>query len=530
MSGKHLSFKVKIVLLATLMSGLVALGMAWFSLTAAQRIGLERLDRELQALGDAHLAKPQPPHHWEHVYDSLLSTYGDDRLSQHILQAHRRDDGQLLFRSPEWPKALILTPESLGISPACDAQSFHGGPFPIHPLASRPEDFGERSHNRPPPPQLNDNPPPPEMDHAPFQPPELESHRPMPMQPPPPMHVLKPIFMTRTLQNRTWRLAIMGNDDVVLIIGADLAEFHAEIQRIWNAFLVATPVALLLLACAGWVLAGLTLRPVRVITRVAEEIDARDLSRRVPPMTADQEFQRLIDVINGMLARMERSFKQATRFSADAAHELKTPLTILQGQLEQAVQQATPESQEQRTCAGLLEEVQRLKVIVHKLLLLTKADAGQMRLNRDRLDFSEMAQSVADDLPGLAEGLRITTIIEPGAWVTGDADLLNQALQNLATNAVKFNDARGEIDITLRQEQNRLLFSISNTGPGIPPEEQGEVFERFYRADKSRNRRVDGSGLGLSLAREIIQAHGGTLALGRSDAEKTTFILILPLN
>jgi two-component system heavy metal sensor histidine kinase CusS len=344
------------------------------------------------------------------------------------------------------------------------------------------------------------------------------------------LHPVAPRFLTINESGRSWRFAVMGNESISLIIGADLAGFHAEIRRVGSALFVVAPLALLLLACTGWLLAGQALRPVRMITHVAGGIGARELDRRVPDVVADREFQNLVEVINGMLARIERSFRQATRFSSDAAHELKTPLTILQGQLEQAVQEAVHDSSAQRKYAELLEEVQRLKQIVRKLLLLAQADAGHLSLNREQLDLSSLVQSVAEDLYELAPNLQVTAEVPPGVIVNGDADLLKQALQNLSLNAAKFNDDRAIVRILLQVSGATVNFFIANTGPGIPIAEQDRLFERFYRADKSRNRRVDGTGLGLSLAREIARAHGGDLTLDRTDTVMTTFVLTLPLS
>ena len=322
---------------------------------------------------------------------------------------------------------------------------------------------------------------------------------------------------------------MLGNEQVLLVIGTDLAGFQAEIRRVRNICLVAAPAALLLLAVVGWLLARQALRPVKVLTRVAGGITAAGLNQRVPAMSADREFQSLIDVINAMLARIERSYRQATRFSADAAHELKTPLTILQGQLEQAVQNAPGGSREQRTYAELLEETQRLKGIIRKLLLLAQADAGQLRLNMQRLDLSGLVQDVGDDIRVQAPDVKLEIDAAAGVRVTGDADLLNQAIRNLAGNAMKFNDERRVIRIALRATARQAVLSVANTGPGIPDGERDRLFDRFYRADKARNRHVDGVGLGLSLAREIARAHGGDLTLAGSDADLTIFTLNLPL-
>ena len=176
----------------------------------------------------------------------------------------------------------------------------------------------------------------------------------------------------------SWRVALLVHPGGRLLLGSDLSELAAENARYRNAFLLAAPLALLLLAGAGGWVAARALRPVEAITATARRITARDLGERVPAVRADREIAQLIEVINGMLERLERSFRQAARFSADAAHELKTPLTILQGQLEQSLQETPDGSPFQRTLSDLLDEVQRLRSIVRKLLLLAQADAGRL--------------------------------------------------------------------------------------------------------------------------------------------------------
>jgi two-component system, OmpR family, heavy metal sensor histidine kinase CusS len=293
---------------------------------------------------------------------------------------------------------------------------------------------------------------------------------------------------------------------------------------------VAAPIALLLLSAAGWLLAGRALRPVQILTRVAAGVTARGLDQRVPATSADREFQALIDVINGMLERLEHSFRQATRFSADAAHELKTPLTILQGQLQQALQSAPAESAEQRRYADLIEEVQRLKIIVRKLLLLAQADSGQMRLSVERVDLSAAVKELCEDARQLAPGLRVEEDVEPGVAVMADPDLLRQALQNLVSNAIHYNREAGRVAFGLRRQDRQAVFALTNTlSPGTPID-PGRLFERFYRGDKARSRRnADGAGLGLSLAREIVRAHQGDLVLRELRDDAVTFALTLPL-
>jgi len=215
------------------------------------------------------------------------------------------------------------------------------------------------------------------------------------------------------------------------------------------------------------------------------------------------------------------------RFSADAAHELRTPLTVLQGELEQALQDAPGEA-EQRLYADTLEEVQRLKDIIRKLLLLSQADTGQLRLTRERVSLSEMVAGIREDTEALAPHLTVRSDVAADVWVHADADLLQQALHNLSSNAVKYNREGGAVELTLRRTEGLAEFSILNTGPGIASHDQPHVFDRFYRSDRSRGRRIDGLGLGLSISREIIRAHGGDLVLDESRDDHTTFTVSLP--
>jgi len=314
-----------------------------------------------------------------------------------------------------------------------------------------------------------------------------------------------------------------------MALGVSLNGFLAEMRRARLAFLAALPAALVLIAVAGWLISRRALRPVRVVTNTAMRITAQGLDQRIPTGTEDVEFERLIGVLNQMLDRLQGSFEQAIRFSADAAHELQTPLTILQGTLEQALRESPADSDQQRLCDDLMGEVSRLKAIVQKLLLLAKADAGQLELRRESIDLAQLIEEMADDAATLAPHLAIGKDLIPEAWVQADGDLLRHALQNLASNAIKYNREDGKILLLLQKDAESVRFTIANTGQPIPPQERERVFDRFHRGDKSRGRRVDGVGLGLSLAREIVHAHRGTLILDESIEGMTTFTVTLPL-
>jgi signal transduction histidine kinase len=292
--------------------------------------------------------------------------------------------------------------------------------------------------------------------------------------------------------------------------------------------ILSIPVALFFLSVGGWIIAHRILKPIRTICNIAEKISVRDLGHRIPDILTDNELSRLVNVINSMLDRLEKSFHQASRFTADAAHELQTPLTILQGVLENAIQQSFENNQETQFLVMLLEEVQRLKTIVRKLLILAQADVGQLNLRLEHVNLSELIILTIDDIQAIAPHLTVNQQIKPNIMVMADHDLINLVVQNLSTNAIKYNTEKGKIDCKLTIKDSYAIFSISNTGVPISKEDQENIFNRFFRVDGSHSKRIHGSGLGLSLAREIVVAHRGDLILSESLEECTTFLLKLP--
>jgi signal transduction histidine kinase len=244
----------------------------------------------------------------------------------------------------------------------------------------------------------------------------------------------------------------------------------------------------------------------------------------------DPEITQLVLVLNGMMDRLEASFRQATRFSSDASHELRTPLAVMQGELENALQSAVPGSPEQHVFANLLEENQRLKAITRSLLLLAQADAGQLPLALERINLSAALGALTEDIEALAVESRIQVSLqaESDLQVQADWPLLRQAVLNLLHNAVRYNEPGGWITVNLAALNGQIEINICNSGQGIPPADQPRLFDRFFRGDAARSRQIDGIGLGLSLAREIARAHRGTLTLKESRPGRTCFALALP--
>ena len=496
-----MSFRAKIILVSTALSGAVLVLFGLLFLGAIYRVGLERTDNEIRLLGNVQLRRPFPREHWNRFQQSFESLYGGGAGEQAVVKVMTAE-GTALHVSEDWPADVA------GQLPHVEPPPARRGVFAPPPLDEGPRDPWDPDGERRGPPR-----------RPPHMPPEG-----------PPLRVNGPVFKTLDSQDGRWRVGVMANEHVTLAIALSLESFYDEIGRLRAVFLVGVPLALFLLAAGGWLLSEQALRPVRAIAGTAEHVTARGLDRRIPEARGSREFARLIEVVNRMLDRLERSFGQAVRFSADAAHELKTPLAILQAHLEQAVQDAPPGSPEQQNYSGLQEEVQRLKGIVRNLLLLSRADAGQLMLSREPVNLSALLEDIREDTSILADGLAVRSDLDPGVVVSADKGLLSQALQNLAVNAVKHNVPNGRIELRLDVDARLARVAVSNTTAGISEADRERIFDRFYRGDKTHGREVDGVGLGLSLAREIARAHGGDLVMDPSPNDGVTFTLTLPLD
>jgi signal transduction histidine kinase len=336
-------------------------------------------------------------------------------------------------------------------------------------------------------------------------------------------------FLDVTIGETRLRVGVFPRGESTLLLAAALEPAEESVVDLLGAAAIALPLVLLVVAGGSWWIARRALAPIVDITRAAASITADRLGERLPaPLTAD-EIGRHTHVLNGMFDRLQRSFEQATRFTADAAHELRTPLTIMRGQVEEALRAAPPE--QEPLLVGLLEEITGLQKISDNLLLLARFDSGKNPLQRAPLDWSALLADAAEDAELLAtpQGLKITAQLDAAIRVDGDAVMLRRVALNLIDNAVKFNRAAGEVKLTLRADGAEAIFTVGNTGAGIPPARRATLFQRFYRSDVDRNGDSGGSGLGLSLCREIALAHAGEITLGRADADWTEFVVRLPL-
>jgi len=289
---------------------------------------------------------------------------------------------------------------------------------------------------------------------------------------------------------------------------------HAIAETSELVFQVGLP-AVLLGLLGGWWLTRRALSPVAELTEAVKKIHESNLREPLPRTGNGDELDRLTEVFNSMLARLDDSFNRTREFTLHASHELKTPLTVLCGEIETALRDESLSSVERDRLVSQLDELRRMARIVDGLTLLAKADAGQVALKLEPLRFDELVREAHDDAQILAEPQHIQVELAACEAIPmrGDRHRLRQLLLNVADNAVKYNQPRGRVTMSLRRAGNMAEFTVANTGPGIPEEILPRVFDRFFRGDPAHSQAVDGCGLGLSIARWIVSAHNVTIQI-----------------
>ena len=282
---------------------------------------------------------------------------------------------------------------------------------------------------------------------------------------------------------------------------------------------------------AGWLLARSALRPVSAMTETAGAIaHSRSLDRRVPAPARGDELGQLAGTFNEMLDSLESAHRAQQRFVADASHELRAPLTAIQGNLELLERQTNMPADERREAVSeARHEAHRLARLVADLLALARADAG-VPVRREPVELDRVLMDSVADAQHLTRGHKLKVVhIEP-AIVPGDPDRLKQLILILLDNAIKYTPPDGRVEASLRENGQSVEIAIRDTGIGIPQEDLPRVFDRFYRADPARTRDPGGTGLGLSIARWIAEQHGGAITLTSRPGHGTTVTAHLPLN
>lgn len=319
--------------------------------------------------------------------------------------------------------------------------------------------------------------------------------------------------------------------DVVLQSGAAAALKENPLLEAFEIILFGGVPAILIGIFGGSLLMRRALRPIEELTEALEKTNASNLAEPVARSGNGDELDRMAAVFNSMKQRLGVSFTQAREFTLHASHELKTPLTIMHGTLEQMLGDTVTPAAHRERVASMLEEVQRLSTIVGQLAFLAKADAGLLTIAHEAVSLDALVRDLEEDTTILAASASITVTLaacDP-VQVSGDRMRLRQLLLNLADNAVKHNQQGGCITISLRAQNQQAVFQIINTGPVLPPELRPRVFERFFRGDAAHGTAVEGSGLGLSIAESITTAHAGSIFMEATADGRTCITLRLPL-
>lgn len=321
-----------------------------------------------------------------------------------------------------------------------------------------------------------------------------------------------------------------GNADegVQVLLALDIshhAQFLDDVRtRLWLGISLAAVTAALL----GWLAAYKGLAPLRRVTATARRLSAEQLGERLAEQGAPAEVRELADALNGMLDRLESSFRRLADFSADIAHELRTPVSNLMTQTQVALSRARSAEEYREILASNMEEYERIARMVSDMLFLAQADNGRLPRPEETVELAVEAQALVEFYEALADDEQVRITVSGEAAVTGDRLMLRRALSNLLSNALRHAQPGSTVDIAITRDDTRATLAVSNQGETIAPEQLSQIFERFHRAGAGRRQHGEGAGLGLAISRSIAEVHGGTLDVSSADG-RSTFRLHLPL-
>jgi heavy metal sensor kinase len=306
-----------------------------------------------------------------------------------------------------------------------------------------------------------------------------------------------------------------------------------EAQRgFLRSLLLLTPLGILLASLVGWEMSRRALRPMKSLAIAARHIDIKQLQERLPTRGAGDEVDEVAQAFNETLARLENSVGQMKQFTASISHELRTPLTALRGEAEIALLQARSVEEYKRVLTSQLEEFDKLAHMINQLLVLANAEAGEIRWTDQSVDLSALADSLVDQLEPVsaAKKINLSTSSQPHVHVRGDASWIERVILNLLDNAIKFTPEDGTVSIRVKAIGKEAELSVEDTGIGISSQALPHIFDRFYRAEPSRSKQVEGVGLGLALVRWIVEKHAGRISVHSELGKGSKFTIYLPMD
>jgi len=315
-------------------------------------------------------------------------------------------------------------------------------------------------------------------------------------------------------------------------VAEDMDDFFEAAARYRMLLLIGIPLLLCAAAAGGYWMSSRALAPVDEITRAAQSISPNDLTARLAlPRTRD-ELYRLAETLNALLQRIESGFRRVIQFTADASHELRTPVSLIRTRAEIALRKRRSEEEYHNALAEILDEAEHVSALIEDLMLSVRADTGGQALRFTRLDLADLVRHVGKQGRTLAEARRLQWSLEvPGGsvWLGGDADALRRLMLILIDNAVKYTPEHGTVGISLHHSNGTANIHVTDTGIGIPESDRVHIFERFYRTDAARSRDSGGTGLGLAIALWIAKAHQGDITVQSSEGQGSRFSVRLPL-
>jgi heavy metal sensor kinase len=319
---------------------------------------------------------------------------------------------------------------------------------------------------------------------------------------------------------------------ILIRLGHTEEPLWSRLDEMMIASVFALPLVLALAGFAGYGLVRRALGPIEQMARRAQEITPQRLHERLPNDNTGDELGQLARVFNETLARLEQAFEQLRRFTADASHELRTPLAAIRSVGEVGLQKDGSRAEYRDIIGSMLEEVNRLTSLVDNLLTISRADAGSLQLELVDVPVMQLVREAAALFEVLVEEKALNLIVtgDESATVEGDRLFLRQALVNLLHNAVKYSPLGGTISVRVKSSLNEVAVDIEDNGPGIPLEDRQKIFDRFYRVDRARWRESGGAGLGLSITKWVVEAHGGKIGLESEWTEGCLFRVNLPLS
>jgi heavy metal sensor kinase len=321
-----------------------------------------------------------------------------------------------------------------------------------------------------------------------------------------------------------------GELKYVVQTATHLRAMQETIENFRGHLFIAFFLALFFGSIGGWLLSRKSLRPIDKITETTKRITATNLSERLPLQGSDDDLDRLATTINQMMERLEESFQKLSRFTADAAHELRTPLAALKGETEVLLSRKRSSVEYQEALTNNLERLDFLTKLVNELLILSQADEGKASIKIENLNFSEQLKELyeAFTIVAMQKKINFTLSTSEEVLINGDRIKLQQLFSNLIDNAIKYTPEGGTISLIVQPGKDQVTVILNDTGIGIPSDDLPHIFDRFYRVDTSRSRLSGGVGLGLSICQWIVKAHHGTIDVKSHLHQGTTFTLTLP--